>query len=444
MLAGLATLIGALGLIWQSQSALSDNVALFWCLAACMQIGAFGLWQSKFAPTAWGVLALACVLHAAALLGRPMFEDDYYRYLWDGYQTAIGNPYTFAPEIFFADPNVPQAMRGALDGINNPEIPTIYGPLAQRIFALGYYIAPGNERALRAVLAMLHLGLIGIVLFFTRSLVAEQAHATRRLLVLYLASPLVFKEIALTGHFDFLVPMGLIAAWLCLQPQHDTASKTGQYSAGALLGLAFASKVVALLALPLFVWRGGWRAIFGFALAVAVLYWPFLQGGVSELAGLGAFADAWRFNSGVFALLEHFGGSGFAKTVAAVLVVGLTAVCSAHAKHSFSELPALCVAMFAALILLGPVINPWYWLWLAPLLPLCVGKARIAFAVSSIGMLLLLSYGHGLYFPQISSSQNSLAPYALPAALQWCEHLSIALLVLGCVWPRADVEKASL
>ena len=435
VLAGLATFIGALGLIWQSQSALSESVALFWCFAACMQLGALGLWQSKFAAPAWGVLALACALHAAALFGRPMFEDDYYRYLWDGYQTAIGNPYTFAPEVFFTDTDVPQAMRAALDGINNPEIPTIYGPLAQRIFALGYTIAPGNERALRAVLAMLHLGLIGILLFFARSLAVEQARATRRLLVLYLTSPLVFKEVALTGHFDFLVPMGLIAAWLCLQPLRGGASKTGQYSAGALIGLAFASKVVALLALPLFVWRGGWRAMFGFALAVAVLYWPFLQGGVSELAGLGAFADAWRFNSGVFALLEHFGGAGFAKAVAAVLVVGLTAACSMRAKNAFSELPALCVAMFAALILLGPVINPWYWLWLAPLLPLCLGNPRLGFAASGIGMLLLLSYGHGLYF-----SNNTYAPYALPAALQWFEHLAIALLVLGCFWPRVDVE----
>jgi alpha-1,6-mannosyltransferase len=479
------TFAGALGLSWQSQSAFNEQLALFWALVGAMQLGGVGLWMVRWAPSGRSIFLIALSLHALALLGRPMFEDDYYRYLWDGYRTAVATPYGTAPEAFFTDDSVPDALRPALDGMNNPEIPTIYGPFAQQVFALGYQLAPGSERALRAVLALLHLALLGMVLRFARQgqdvdsflpcrssrdssgeagKSDSSAVQLRQTLALYVLSPLVFKEVALTGHFDFLVPMALIAAWLVLGsmqnfcvysfakannlPNYSFAKANKipgrQFFAGACVGVAFASKLVAVLALPLLIWRGGWRLVVGFSLAVLALYWPFMHHGggslsaSSDLLGLSAFANTWRFNAGLFSVIERIAGQNLAKLCAAALLAGMLLFASLRAREVFGDIPALSAGLFSVLILAGPVINPWYWLWVLPWLALDrhLHQGVRAMAACAIGTVLLLSYGHGLYL-----DPPGLAPYALPGVLQLTEHVLIGVLVLWALWRAKPVAR---
>jgi len=69
------------------------------------------------------------LLRLISLIGEPLFEDDYYRYMWDGYQTATTNdPYTLAPEFFF-DEDVPEIFEPILSLINYPNVETVYGPV---------------------------------------------------------------------------------------------------------------------------------------------------------------------------------------------------------------------------------------------------------------------------------------------------------------------------
>ena len=95
--------------------------------------------------TAQQVVVTTVMLGALGLLALPLLEDDHFRYLWDGYVTATtGSPFAHAPAHYFGDAAVPGVMQDALNGINNPDIPTIYGPVLQALFALGYLIAPGE------------------------------------------------------------------------------------------------------------------------------------------------------------------------------------------------------------------------------------------------------------------------------------------------------------
>ena len=141
------------------------------------------------------------VPRSAGLFGFPLFEDDYFRYLWDGYRFAeVGTPYGWAPAASFADAEVPQVFQRILDQVNYPDIPTIYGPVAEFSFLLAYLVAPGS-------LVPLQLILIGVDILLIRLLLTA---APPRFVLLYAWCPLVIKEIAFTAHPDGLgrVPAG--------------------------------------------------------------------------------------------------------------------------------------------------------------------------------------------------------------------------------------------
>ena len=128
----------------------------------------------------------AIAFRICGLAGGPFYEDDFYRYLWDGYRFATtGTPYGAAPEAFFIDPGVAPAMQSVLHGINHPELPTIYAPVTQAIFLLGYWLQPGGVAVLQAILIALDLAAVALLLRLTPA----------RNVLLYAWCPLVIKEI---------------------------------------------------------------------------------------------------------------------------------------------------------------------------------------------------------------------------------------------------------
>ena len=139
------------------------------------------------------LLGWAVVFRLCGLAGGPFFEDDFYRYLWDGYRFATtGTPYGAAPETFFVDPAVPALFQGVLDGINYPELPTIYAPVTQVVFLLGYWLQPASVTALQIILIAIDLAVVALLLRL----------APARNVLLYAWCPLVIKEVAFTAHPD--------------------------------------------------------------------------------------------------------------------------------------------------------------------------------------------------------------------------------------------------
>ena len=137
------------------------------------------------------------------LIGGPFYEDDFYRYLWDGYRFATaGTPYGAAPEEFFIDPAVPAVFQGVLDGVNYPELPTIYAPVTQLLFLVAYWIKPASVAVLQAILITVDLIVVALLLRL----------APARNVLLYAWCPLVVKEIAFTAHPDGVGVCLLLAA----------------------------------------------------------------------------------------------------------------------------------------------------------------------------------------------------------------------------------------
>jgi alpha-1,6-mannosyltransferase len=413
----------------QSVSALAENVPLFLTLSFAMFIASVRTWRAcekqtgQVDPNALKkLMLLATLLHAIALFGAPMFEDDFYRYLWDGYMSLrTGSPYGVAPEQFFSDPSVPLTMRHALDGINNPEIPTIYGPSAQWLFALSQAIQLGNEWVWRALLSGVHLLLLWRVLK-----ISTQPWRWS----LYLLNPLVFKEVMLTGHFDFLLGFSVL---LCLQ-----MLRAGRLvRAGVWLALATGSKLNAFVMLAFLLRRPlVWIATI---LSLLLLYLPFVwrRGEASDLLGFSVFAQSWQFNAGLFELLQFALGAVPTRVILLVLgmFLGIALMIYSGAARKAGLAPDVLkiaqswMAISCFILLCGPVHNPWYWLWIFPVAIFCAEQKpsssdRWLAALFGAGSLSLLSYMHGLYW-----QSSLLEPYQISILTLSLEHCAIWLLL---------------
>jgi alpha-1,6-mannosyltransferase len=378
------------------------------------------------------------LLHLIALFGEPLFEDDHYRYVWDGYQThQHGSPYSVIPEQAFLDSSVPAEMQSQLSGINNPELPTIYGPVPQYLFLAAHLIKPhlvwlSHEQCIRLLLALFQL------LGFAILMRCFKLHA-HPFVWLYVLNPLLYKEVALTGHFDLLFSWPLLI--LCLRLQSSTSKSTSIDA--VLFAICAASRITALLLLPLLLIRLGPRRWVSFlaqaTLGMGALYWPLLPVTLtsSESVSWSAFAQGWEFNAGWFAAWQALLGREGALLMSALAGGVLMAVCCRQLMRNSSHFGSTVLCILAGMVLLAPVVNPWYWLWLLPLGFAWPAQEKLApLVLAASGCVLLLSYGHGLYvaqFPIYLLHAGELFPYQLPAILQAAQHaaLGIALLYVG-------------
>ena len=318
----------------------------------------------------WAVIFRLC-----GLVGGPFFEDDFYRYLWDGYRFATaGTPYGVAPEAFFLDTSVPPALRSVLDQVNNPDLPTIYGPTTQLLFLFGHWIQAGSVAVLQALLIAADLAAIALLLRL----------APARNVLLYAWCPLVVKEIAFTAHPDGLGVCLLLAAVVLAGRRRDGW-------AAACLGLAVGAKVFALLLVPLVLIRARLKHWCIFAGTVALLYGPFLLAGATDLDTLLVFAREWEFNSAAFGLLAAVVPANLAKlSLAAVFGVFWLWYYRRH-RSAGDDVPR-GDWVYGVFLLAAPVINAWYLLWLLPFAT--VHPSRWAWTAS---VAVLLSYITGLH-----------------------------------------------
>ena len=296
----------------------------------------------------------ACIFRLIGWLAPPPLDDDHHRYLWDGYRFAVsGNPYATTPLERFDDTDTPAKLMAALDGINNPDVPTIYGPVCQYVFLMSYLAAPGEIWPLKLLLILADLLTLRLLLSLTQP----------RNALIYAWCPLVVIETAFSAHPDSLGVLFVVAAVAAHRRRQESR-------AAAFLGVALAAKVLALLAAPFLLWKARWRAR-SLCLAVAALcYLPFLlQGSAAEFPGLAIFARQWEFNSSIYAVAQWALGSELARFLCAA-AAGLAILWLARRwNRSPASTPPLDLA-YGLFFLLATVVNPWYLLWLAPFVAL--------------------------------------------------------------------------
>lgn len=390
------------------------------------------------ARAALWIVAGAAGFRLCGLWTAPAWEDDYFRYLWDGWMTwHAGSPYGTPPLDWFAQAAVPDAMQAVLDGVNNPERATIYGPVAQAWFAAAALAGAGKLWILKAALLAAEAA----------GLWALKRWAGWRAFLIAAWCPLAVTETAFAGHVDALCAAGLAGALLA-----RSRGRAGW--AAALLAAACATKAYALLLAPFFLWRGNWRDSVRAAAvwlgALAAMYAPWLWatdasggrgGAVAAVLGLdaaGAMAGGFEFNSTGFALLGGWLGDEAgrqAATAALAVCAGFVVMkwIRAEAATAASEagaddgrtLAAAAPLVVAAWAWWSPVFHPWYALLALPFWarrPTGWGLALLA--------ALPLSYVHGLTLGAAAADGGD---YRHP---WWVRPAEVALVAAGLLFDR--------
>lgn len=320
-----------------------------WILIYSLQFALYAAlaWRSRARRHSLSaVITVAIACRMLLWFTDPVLEADYWRYLWDGHVTASGvNPYLHPPEAPELDP----LETDYRFFVTWSHIRTIYPPLAQYAFLLSHTIAPDSLLGLKVLLTLFDI-LTGVLLTRFRPDAA----------FLYWLNPLVLKEVANSAHIDAL-PMLLTT--LAVIGMCRGSRKQGAWVA---LALGAAAKLYALLLVPLFArldpdWkRHGLVA----ALVLTGLYLPFASAGSLLFDGTRAFAEQWVFNASLFRILDTLGAVP-AKPVAAVALLAIVAW-RAWALRDREALPRETLVVVAALLLLSPVVNAWYLLWILP------------------------------------------------------------------------------
>ena len=349
----------------------------------------------------------AVVFRICGLLGGPFYEDDFYRYLWDGYRFAVtGTPYGAAPEAFFSTPGVPAIFHGILNGINSPELPTIYAPVTQVVFLFGYWLKPGSVAALQAILIVVDLATIALLL---RLVPAGNV-------MLYAWCPLVVKEIAFTAHPDGIGICLLLAA-IVLSRNHRW------WRTAVCLGMAVGAKIFALVLVPLVLVGAGFRHWVLFIVTLGALYMPFALQGGTDFESLLVFAREWEFNSAAYGLITTVLQPFEAKLVLSLLCgVFWGRYYFQYARTGAREIPR-GDWLYGALLAASPVINPWYLLWLLPFAAIAPSVSAWAASVA-----VFLAYVTGL-----NLNDGGLQPYQQPA---WTRPLEFGLILLALAYDR--------
>jgi alpha-1,6-mannosyltransferase len=343
------------------------------------------------------VLGLTLAYHAVVLLLPLLFSRDVYSYAYIGRIAGAyhANPYVLTPSDFPRDP------LAAFVGPKWVSTPAVYGPL----FTL---ISSGITRAIGSVAGWIvgfrllataaSLGTIALVARLSGRLMPTRRAFSVAALGL---NPVVLFQSVGSGHNDLLVALGVAGAFALLVARRELLATVA-------LALATLVKVVAAIPLALLVVAVVARrpreeraralvAHVGVALGVGLLFAaPFLQTkdptlGMAELAGHeGWLAPSRLFRRALDAISGDTLGMVSRVLFGLVLVIALVAIARWLLRRG-SELDPMSEGVswgwgLVCLMLLGPVLLPWYVTWALPLVWLLPGVPRSVLLGASVAL----------------------------------------------------------
>lgn len=347
------------------------------------------------------ILVGGLALQLAAGFGPPRGSDDVYRYIWDGRVQAAGiNPYRFPPaatelaglrDDFLWPERSNWCVAGEAPGctlINRPTVHTIYPPVAQAFFRTVDELSPAGARQLPMQLAATAIALATTLLLL---LGLRTVGGDPRRAVLWAWCPAVAYEAGSNAHVDVLATFLTGAALICL-----ARAKTRQASAagGVLLGLAIATKLTPVLALPAVIRRRPIAVIAATAGTVALGYLPHVLAVGAGVLGYvpGYLAEEGYANGSRFALLSWFlpQSSAAPAAVAILCTVAVLVVRAADPDRPWIG----AAAMTGAALLVAAPSYPWYALMLV--LMVALGARPEWLVVAAAGYLAQYAPGVGI------------------------------------------------
>ena len=415
----------------------------------------------------------------------PSNSEDVWRYLWDGERVLEGQSvYTPAPAQVQCDGDgmIPKPVcMGIQARIGHADVPTVYPPSAQLIFALSSLLSHGVEyyavnkliktqlkikktQAIiriklltwRILLLCADLALLAVLISIFRIKKYSMA-----LLLIYALSPMIAFESSLGAHLDvFGMFFMLLSFSLLLRDKY--------FWAGNVLGIGILIKFIPLilfLALtlikccdfflprksnemelnrfrePSFYKLG--LGFVGLLTSIVLLCLPFISefsqfGGLWP--GLKTYSIHWSFNGSFYPLIESlvtdyfqpqdWQSSRFTTKVslgAIACLIILTYTLRIRQSTAFVQFVQVNLCALSILFFFSPVVFTWYLQWLFPFIVLVINPNQLRSGVKhgeSILCLLLLLWC-------FSSNLTYLPRYAILSGKEWKFNVLWTMLEYG-------------
>jgi alpha-1,6-mannosyltransferase len=308
------------------------------------------------------LFAVAIALRVIALPLVP--SDDLWRYEWEGkIQRAGFNPYLIAPD----DPKLDALRRSFPESskINHPNVRASYAPGAEILFRF-FSVVSDRPFFYKLIFAIVDLATVFLLL---RLIGGDNRY---RHTAWYAWNPLVAYSFAGAAHFDSLMILPLVGGLLCLVRSTTETESTQKWfwavGSAVLFGIAISFELIPILLLLLCVFALGPRAV-ALAISVAIpalLGLPFGFPKVRIWDSLGQFTYVHRLNDLFWWVIEDTGWANPHQKNYDYNVVLIVAVIAVSLLFIRNWKRGMLWALGAVLVL-APVLHPWYCTWILPL-----------------------------------------------------------------------------
>jgi hypothetical protein len=403
----LAALIQAGFLLLFVRSGWNHNIPFFltiffacFCLYLIAATLAYRNYFESASNTSVWIFAAAVIFRLTLVWCPPTLSEDFYRYVWDGrIQTAGHSPYDLAPR----DPILEPLRNENYDKIGHKQFYTPYPPAAQNVFHV--LAISGSNLAFKFGFVLFDLLLIEMIRRLLRDAALSPA-----LLLIYAWHPLVVIEFAGSAHMDVISIALMFAGILLVERQNSAAG-------GVALAAAILTKYLPVFSLPWLLRKGRSYFALSFILAAGLLVLQFYTPDLRMFRGVAYFYRKWWFNDSLFGVLYHWlGGAERAR------FVGGTATLLACAWCYFKQYPLYrsMLIVFGTVLIVSPVVHPWYVLWIVPLLVFHQNTAWLFFSGwVAISYLILYIYPVGVWEPVLWLKLMVYVPFYALLATGW-------------------------
>ena len=348
------------------------------------------------------VLALVIGYHIVVLFLPLLFSHDVYSYAFYGRIAGVyhANPYLRTPINYPSDP---------LFGLAGPkwvDTPAVYGPLFSTLAGAIARVFRGPMAQVDAYRCLAIISSLATV--FVTAATARALWPTRAAFAVaaFGANPVVLFHAVASGHNDLLVALSIAVA-LALLARGRELPAVAALTLGALVKVSGALPLVLLIVwcvarrpkgerLRALITRGGIAVAIGLAFALPYLQRDDPSLGIRELARHRSWLAPSSLLQKRFADLLTHGTkeSEIAFVFWAVLLVAIVTLVVEVARRGSELSPTANGAVWGwglvLLMLLGPVLLPWYVIWAMPLVWLLPAVPRSTLLVS--GALVMLAY----------------------------------------------------
>lgn len=289
----------------------------------------------------------------------PIFENDFYRYIWEGKVLLNGfNPYIYSPDNHILS----NIMFLEKTKIGFPDLTTIYPPMALAIFAVSSIFSSS------ALFGIKILGMVNAaIIFYIFKNIKINNNAK---FLLFLIFPLLAKEYINSVHIDLMA-----AFFIFLLILKKVPNKLLQF---LMIVFSFFTKIFGLIyffPFLLSLYKRNKQLAFLYTSGIfcsvfSYFYYLYL---FAPSGGSTIFLNHWVWNAGFFSLLWRIGLEieiarliSFAILVLSYLVVSFFSFVKLKDLDNFDRVSTeLFVLFFCFLNFLMPVYNSWYAIWIA-------------------------------------------------------------------------------